>query len=114
MALEVATDVEAQGGRVLWGRSLPYEEQTPYRGVAQIVRVAAGIYENDPVQVARQKRLEHKKIPESFDYRNIQHLRFEAREKLTRIRPITLAQAGRISGITPADMALVLAHLEGK
>jgi class 3 adenylate cyclase/tetratricopeptide (TPR) repeat protein len=55
LALEVATDVEAQGGRVLWGRSLPYEEQTPYRGVAQVVRVAAGIYENDPVQVARQK-----------------------------------------------------------
>ena len=55
LALEVATDVEAQGGRVLWGRSLPYEEQTPYRGVAQIVRVAAGIYENDAVQVARQK-----------------------------------------------------------
>lgn len=74
----------------------------------------SGYVQRQELQVARQKRLEHKKIPESFDYRNIQHLRFEAREKLTRIRPITLAQAGRISGITPADMALVLAHLEGK
>lgn len=74
----------------------------------------AGYVQRQELQVARQKRLEHKKIPESFDYRTIQHLRFEAREKLTRIRPITLAQAGRISGITPADMALVLAHLEGK
>jgi class 3 adenylate cyclase/tetratricopeptide (TPR) repeat protein len=55
LALEVATEVEDQGGRALWGRSLPYEEQTPYRGMAQIVRLAAGIYENDPVNVAREK-----------------------------------------------------------
>jgi tRNA uridine 5-carboxymethylaminomethyl modification enzyme len=65
-------------------------------------------------QVARQKRLADKRIPESFDFATIHHLRTEAREKLTRVRPVTLAQAGRISGITPADMALVLAHLEGK
>jgi tRNA uridine 5-carboxymethylaminomethyl modification enzyme len=64
-------------------------------------------------QVARQKRLADKRIPESFDFGTIRHLRHEAREKLTRVRPVTLAQAGRISGITPADMALVLAHLEG-
>ena len=74
----------------------------------------AGYVQRQQQQVERQKRLEHKRIPVSFDYLKIQHLRFEAREKLTRIRPITLAQAGRISGITPADMALVLAHLEGK
>jgi tRNA uridine 5-carboxymethylaminomethyl modification enzyme len=74
----------------------------------------AGYVQRQELQVARQRRLEHKKIPESFDYRTIQHLRVEAREKLTRIRPVTLAQAGRISGITPADMALVLAYLEGK
>jgi tRNA uridine 5-carboxymethylaminomethyl modification enzyme len=72
----------------------------------------AGYVQRQELQVARQKRLEHKRIPATFDYHTIQHLRFEAREKLTRIRPITLAQAGRISGITPADMALVLAHLE--
>ena len=74
----------------------------------------AGYVQRQQQQVERQKRLEHKRIPVSFDYLKIQHLRFEAREKLTRIRPITLAQAGRISGITPADMELVLAHLEGK
>jgi tRNA uridine 5-carboxymethylaminomethyl modification enzyme len=65
-------------------------------------------------QVARQKRLADKRIPERFDYARIRHLRFEAREKLTRVRPVTLAQASRISGITPADVALVMAHLEGK
>ena len=63
-------------------------------------------------QVARQRRLADKRIPETFDFARIKHLRTEAREKLARIRPVTLAQAGRISGITPADMALVLAHLE--
>jgi tRNA uridine 5-carboxymethylaminomethyl modification enzyme len=65
-------------------------------------------------QVARQKRLADKRIPEHFDYARIRHLRFEAREKLSRVRPVTLAQAARISGITPADVALVMAHLEGR
>jgi len=62
-------------------------------------------------QVARQKRLADKRIPENFDFGAIQHLRFEAREKLTRVQPVTLAQASRISGITPADVALVMTHL---
>ena len=65
-------------------------------------------------QVERQNRLVNKRIPESFDFTRINHLRMEAQEKLTRVRPITLAQASRISGITPADVALLLAHLEGK
>jgi tRNA uridine 5-carboxymethylaminomethyl modification enzyme len=63
-------------------------------------------------QVARQKRLADKRIPEHFDFAAIRHLRHEAREKLSRVRPITLAQASRISGITPADVALVMAHLQ--
>jgi tRNA uridine 5-carboxymethylaminomethyl modification enzyme len=65
-------------------------------------------------QVARQRRLADKRIPESFDFASIRHLRTEAREKLLRVRPVTLAQAGRISGITPADVALVLANLDGR
>jgi tRNA uridine 5-carboxymethylaminomethyl modification enzyme len=62
-------------------------------------------------QVARQKRLADKRIPEQFDFAAIRQLRHEAREKFSRVRPITLAQASRISGITPADVALVMAHL---
>jgi tRNA uridine 5-carboxymethylaminomethyl modification enzyme len=65
-------------------------------------------------QVERQRRLADKRIPERFDYSLLRSLRNEAREKFARVRPITLAQASRISGITPADVALVLAHLEGK
>lgn len=65
-------------------------------------------------QVERQQRLSDKRIPDNFDFAALQHLRREAFEKLTRVRPISLAQASRISGITPADVALLLAHLEGK
>jgi tRNA uridine 5-carboxymethylaminomethyl modification enzyme len=65
-------------------------------------------------QIARQQRLSHKRIPEDFDYTDIMHLRTEAREKLSRIQPVSIAQASRISGITPADVALVMAHLEGR
>jgi class 3 adenylate cyclase/tetratricopeptide (TPR) repeat protein len=55
LAREVSAEVENGGGRALWGRSLPYEEQTPYRAFGEIVRLAAGIYENDAVEIARDK-----------------------------------------------------------
>ncbi len=55
MAREASERFERQGGRALWGRSLPYEEQTPYRAAGEMVRHVAGIYENDPVEVARAK-----------------------------------------------------------
>ena len=71
-----------------------------------------GYVSRQEAQVKRQRRLAEKKIPESFNYAVIRHLRAEAREKLARVRPVTLAQAGRISGITPTDVALVMAHLE--
>ena len=56
--------------------------------------------------------MSEKRIPEQFDYGQITHLRHEAREKLDRIRPLSLGQASRISGITPADVALLLVHLQ--
>jgi tRNA uridine 5-carboxymethylaminomethyl modification enzyme len=65
-------------------------------------------------QVERQQRLAEKAIPTSVDYTKIGQMRQEAKEKFSRIRPLTLAQASRISGITPADVALLLAHLEGR
>jgi tRNA uridine 5-carboxymethylaminomethyl modification enzyme len=71
----------------------------------------AGYVARQEVEVARHRRLESKQIPASFDFASIVHLRAEAREKLSRIRPASLAQASRISGITPADMALLLIHL---
>lgn len=73
----------------------------------------AGYIARQEVQVARQNRLAEKRIPDQFDYSRIPHLRMEAQEKLDRIRPQSLAQASRISGITPNDVALLMVHLEG-
>ncbi len=74
----------------------------------------AGYIARQEMEVQRQKRLAGKRIPTSFDYTRITSLRMEAREKLTRVRPLSIDQASRISGITPADVALVMMHLEGK
>ncbi|MGO9468079.1 MAG: tRNA uridine-5-carboxymethylaminomethyl(34) synthesis enzyme MnmG [Isosphaeraceae bacterium] len=63
-------------------------------------------------QIERFRRLENKPIPNHVDYRSIPQLRAEAREKLERIRPISLGQAGRISGISPADIATLLIFLK--
>ncbi len=64
-------------------------------------------------RIERQRTLAQRPIPDGFDFGSVRHLRAEAREQLDRIRPRTLGQAGRVSGITPADLALVLLHLEG-
>ena len=74
----------------------------------------SGYVARQDVHIARQKRLAAKRIPDRFDYAKLTHLRAEAKEKLTKVRPASLAQAGRISGITPADVALLMVHLEGK
>lgn len=74
----------------------------------------AGYVARQEVDVDRRRRLSEKRIPDGFDFSRIGQLRSEAREKLSKIRPISLAQASRISGITPADVALLMVHLEGK
>ena len=71
----------------------------------------AGYVDRQQGEIDRHKRLADKSIPPHFDYTSIVPLRTEAKQKLTKIRPLTLDQAQRISGITPADIALVLAHL---
>ncbi len=62
--------------------------------------------------VANLRTLEKKKMPEDLDYNGIEHLRPEAKEKLSAFRPSTLAQASRISGITPADITVIQIHLK--
>jgi tRNA uridine 5-carboxymethylaminomethyl modification enzyme len=71
-----------------------------------------GYVSRQQVQVERQQKMLDKKIPDDFDYAAIVSLRNEAKQKFSRIRPLNLDQAGRISGITPSDVALVLAYLE--
>ena len=74
----------------------------------------AGYIALDRERIERQRKHSQRPIPDGFDYSGVRHLRAEAREQLARIRPRTLGQAGRVSGITPADLALVLVHLEGR
>ena len=74
----------------------------------------AGYVARQSVEVDRQRRLTQKRIPRNFDYNRLGQLRAEAREKFQRIQPHNLSQASRISGITPADIALLMVHLDGK
>ena len=74
----------------------------------------AGYVARQEVEIARARRLAEKRIPAAFDFSAIAHLRAEAREKLTRVRPASLEQASRISGITPADISVLWIVLEGR
>lgn len=71
-----------------------------------------GYIEKSLQQVERLKKMEDKKIPENIDYQAISGLATEARQKLEKIRPLSLAQASRISGVNPADISILLVYLE--
>ena len=63
-------------------------------------------------QVAQFKKMENKKIPENLDYNDVKSLRLEARQKLIESRPVSIGQASRISGVSPADISVLLIYLE--
>ena len=70
-----------------------------------------GYLKKEQTAVNEQKRLENKLIPKDFDYESIKALRIEARQKLSEIRPLNLGQASRISGVSPADIAVLIVAL---
>ncbi len=63
-------------------------------------------------QIEREKKLEEKKIPADIDYAKLEGLRMEAREKLAKIKPLTVGMASRISGVNPADITVLLMYLK--
>ena len=65
-------------------------------------------------QVEQFKKLEKKLIPADIDYNEIQSLRIEAKQKLTEIKPASIGQASRISGVSPADISVLLVYLESR
>ncbi|HEX9059849.1 MAG TPA: FAD-dependent oxidoreductase, partial [Clostridia bacterium] len=71
-----------------------------------------GYIKRQMMQVDQYKRLEGKKLPKNIDYENIHGLRIEARQKLSKLRPDSIGQASRISGVSPADISVLLVYLE--
>ncbi len=71
-----------------------------------------GYIEKQKAQVAQMRRLEEKPLPEDIDYAKVRGLRLEAAEKLGKVRPVSIGQASRISGVSPADISVLLIYLE--
>lgn len=87
------------------------------RGVAEQVNINMkydGYIKRQLKQVEQFKKLENKKIPENFDYAEVPSLRIEARQKLEQYHPVSIGQASRISGVSPADISVLLVYLEQK
>jgi len=72
----------------------------------------AGYIRRQSSEIARQQKVQKLRIPETLDFQAIPQLRIEAREKLARVQPMNFAQAERISGLTPADLAVLSIYLE--
>lgn len=97
---------------------IPAPEQDLDRHVIEQVEIQlkyAGYIKKEEVKVERMKRMEAKRIPDDIDYGDIDGLATEGRQKLEKIRPETLAQASRISGVNPADIAILSVYVrQGK
>jgi len=71
----------------------------------------AGYIEKQRQEIERFHKLEDKRLPENVDYEELEGLRLEARQKLSQIKPLSLGQAARISGVSPADISVLMVHL---
>jgi tRNA uridine 5-carboxymethylaminomethyl modification enzyme len=71
----------------------------------------SGYIAKEKINADKLQRLENVRIPENFDYSKLKSLSFEAREKLAAIRPVTIAQAARVSGVNPSDISVLLVYL---
>lgn len=95
-------------------KDLPSRNETLSDELIQQVEIAvkyAGYIERQELEVEKFKSLEDKIIPGTFDFSKVPSLRLEALQKLTRIRPATIGQAARISGVSPADIGILLVWL---
>ena len=95
-------------------KDLPNRNETLPDEVVQQVEIAikyAGYIERQELEVEKFKTLEDKSIPVAFDFSTVPSLRLEARQKLSKIRPATIGQAARISGVSPADISILMVCL---
>jgi tRNA uridine 5-carboxymethylaminomethyl modification enzyme len=72
----------------------------------------AGYIERQEEEIARQKRNEETRLPIDLDYAAVAGLSHEVRQKLAQVRPTTVGQAGRVAGVTPAAVSILLVHLK--
>ena len=96
-------------------RSLPNANLSLPEDVQQQVEIQikyAGYIARDVEQIQRFTKLEEKRLPNWIDYEKVPSLRFESRQKLIKYRPDSIGQASRISGVTPADIAILLVWLK--
>ncbi|OUS19205.1 tRNA uridine-5-carboxymethylaminomethyl(34) synthesis enzyme MnmG, partial [Nonlabens dokdonensis] len=71
----------------------------------------AGYIDKEKNNADKLHRLENVKIPANYDFKSIKSLSYEAREKLTKVQPVTVSQASRISGVSPSDISVLLVHM---
>ena len=95
----------------------PFDPERPElsRALAEVVEVEIkyeGYIKKQAAAVEQMRRLEEKPLPEGMDYREVRGLRLEAQEKLCRVQPRSIGQASRISGVSPADVSVLLIWLE--
>ena len=90
----------------------PYELDEAMKEQVEIQLKYVGYIEKQLQQVERLKKMEKKKIPEDIDYFAVHGLATEAKHNLSKIRPISIGQASRIGGVTPADLSILLVYLE--
>ena len=96
-------------------KDIPGSDQSLSDEVIQQVEIAvkyAGYISRQELEVEKGRNLEGKEIPLAFDYATVPSLRHEARQKLAKIRPATIGQAARISGVSPADISILLVWLK--
>lgn len=102
-----------------YSKVIPVDSDRPELPLAVILQVNIavkyeGYIKRQQLQVEQYKRLEKRHIPKDIDFSNIHGLRLEARQKLTKIRPLSVGQASRISGVSPADISVLLIYLESR
>lgn len=90
----------------------PYELSEEMKEQVEISIKYAGYIEKQLLQVERLNKMEKKRIPDDIDYEDVRGLASEARQKLSVIRPLSIGQASRIGGVTPADISILLVYLE--
>ncbi len=96
-------------------KDLPQRNETLSEEIVQQVEIAikyAGYIDRQEIEVEKMRSMEEKQIPSWLEYERVTGLRTEARHKLAQIRPATVGQASRISGISPADISLVLVAMK--